>query len=208
MHDLKQIHHQMLTSARIQRFREIAARRLGCLTVVFENIGDSHNVNACVRSAEAFGLARIFVVSEKPYKPLNGISMYADRWIDVCRRPDSRSLINELKREDFTLVGTVADNEGVPLHNFKPPPKTALVMGNEAVGISSEMRHCCDQLLTIPTAGFTQSLNISTATAICLHQLTLAYRRRGNSVFLSEQEQKNLVFAWCDREIRAKLRKK
>ncbi|MCF7855914.1 MAG: RNA methyltransferase [Candidatus Pacebacteria bacterium] len=207
MAPISHLHRQMLTPARLERFKEVAARRLGCLTVIFENIGDPHNINACLRSAEAFGLARVFVLSDEPYRPVEGVSMYANRWIEVSHRSEREPLIDELRNVGFSIVGTMASDNAVPLHALELPPKTALVMGNEALGLSAELIDCCDSLVTIPMAGFTQSLNISAATAICLEQLARAYRQCNHDVLISGKEQDALVTQWCNREVQAKMRK-
>jgi tRNA C32,U32 (ribose-2'-O)-methylase TrmJ len=81
-------------------------------------------------------------------------------------------------------------------------------MGNEHLGLSKEMQALCDVLVTIPTTGFTQSLNLSVATAILLQHFQDRYRRRHGGVCLPPARQKALVDKWCEREMKAKLRRK
>jgi tRNA (guanosine-2'-O-)-methyltransferase len=205
MEDLRE---QLLTERRIQRFEDVAARRLQCLTVVLEGIIDQHNVSACLRSAESFGVPTVYVIAPKRPKKTEGISRYANRWLEVRHRQRPDRVAAELRESGFALVGTVADHEGLPFSELELPAKTALVMGNEHLGLSAEMQALCDVLITIPTSGFTQSLNLSVATAILLQHFQARYRRRDGDVYLSPERQKALVDKWCKREIKAKLRRK
>jgi TrmH family RNA methyltransferase len=63
----------------------------------------------------------------------------------------------------------------------KPPSainfsNSLLVIGNEAHGLSASMQHDCDQLMTIPMPGGTESLNAAVAGSIVLY---LAYQQKG-----------------------------
>ena len=197
----------MLSPRRVERFREVAAQRLGCLTVVFDHIGDPHNVSASLRSADLFGVPVVHVVGDVPHADVEEISMYAGRWVDVRSHASAAALIEMLRREGFAMLGTVVPEQGGrPFDEVPLPPKAALLMGNEHAGLSCELRNACDALITIPTAGFTESLNLSVATAILLQHFHARYRRTGDNIFLPPEEQQALVARWRQREIDRKLR--
>lgn len=195
---------------RRRRFREVLARRLGCLTLVFEHVGDPHNVSACLRVADAFGLGRVIHYADGRYHRNSQVSMHSDLWVDVLNFQRFEDTVERARRDGFTLVGTVVnDPTAIPFDQLEPPAKTALVLGSEHGGISPEMRAACDHLVTIPTCGFADSLNLATAAAILTRHFANAYRQRGGpGVLLDPAEQERLYRLWVERDVRLKLSKR
>lgn len=195
---------------RRQRFREVLARRLDCLTLVFEHVGDPHNVSACLRVADAFGLGRVIHYADGRYHRNSQVSMHSDLWVDVLNFQRFEDTVDRVRRDGFTLVGTVVGESGaIPFNQLEPPAKTALVLGCEHGGISPEMRAACDHLVTIPTCGFADSLNLATAAAILVRHFANAYRQRGGpGVLLDPAEQERLYRLWIERDVRLKLSKR
>ena len=76
-------------------------------------------------------------------------------------------------------VATVLDPAAEPLTRFFFRPDDLLVFGSEGHGIRPELLKLCDERITIPQKGATQSLNLSVATGIVLFEFlrqTGAYR--------------------------------
>ncbi len=197
---------QLLTNDRLERFRRIAATRLNCLTLLSENLTDPHNISACIRSAEAFGLPSVHVVSPRPYEINEHVSQYADRWLDVQCHDTAQRAVESLRARGFILLGTVPNPEAPAFSEISLPAKIAVLAGNEADGLSDELLAACDAFITIPMSGFTPSLNISVATAILLQHFSAVYRRRRRGCFLPAAEQARLVECWCRRDVETKTR--
>lgn len=199
-----------VTEERRQRFREVLAQRLDCLTLVFEHIGDSRNVSACLRVADAFGVGRVIHYGDGRYERNRQISMHTDLWVEVLNLQRFEDTVARVRNEGFTLVGSVVDvPEAIPIDQFVPPAKTALVIGSERNGLTPEMRAACQHLVTIPTYGFADSLNLGTATAIMVRHLAETYRQQGGpEVHLPATEQERLYRLWLERDVRIKLRKR
>lgn len=64
-----------------------------------------------------------------------------------------------------------ADASGEPLEGLSPPPRLALVMGNEGAGITAATRDRADHLVALPIAATVESLNVAVAAGILLHAL-------------------------------------
>jgi tRNA (guanosine-2'-O-)-methyltransferase len=177
---------------------------------VFDHVGDPHNISACVRVADAFGIGTVFNYADGRYRRNRQISMHTDLWVDVINLQQPEDVIASTRQRGYTLVGTVVEAaDGIPIDDLVLPPKTALVLGSEHDGISPEMRDACEHLVTIPTCGFADSLNISTAAAILTRHLSHAYRRHGlPNLHLPPEEQDRLYRFWVERDTRLKLRKR
>ena len=155
---------------RKRRVDEVVQSRTRTLTVVMEAFGDPQNVNAVLRTCEAFGVQELHVV-EGPMKPWDRnkkISQNADKWLDVRRWGSTRECLGHLRAEGFAIYATHLDERARPLGELSFAGKVALVFGNEHRGVSDEALALADASYAIPMRGFVQSFNVSVAAAISL----------------------------------------
>ncbi|HSM92782.1 MAG TPA: RNA methyltransferase [Anaeromyxobacteraceae bacterium] len=159
-----------LLPERKARIDEVVANRTRTLTVVMEALCDPQNVNAVLRTCEAFGVQEIHVIEGpmKVYDPNKKISQNADKWLDVRRWPSARDCLGHLKGEGYRIYATHLAQDSVGLADLSFAPKVALVFGNEHRGVSDEAAALSDANFTIPMLGFVQSFNVSVAAAISL----------------------------------------
>jgi tRNA (guanosine-2'-O-)-methyltransferase len=159
-----------LLPERRARIDEVVAHRTRTLTVVMEALCDPQNVNAVLRTCEAFGVQALHVVEGpmKVYDPNKKISQNADKWLDVRRWTSTPECLGFLKSEGFAIYATHLGVDSVSLADLSFAPKVALVFGNESRGVSDEAVALADSNFTIPMLGFTQSFNVSVAAAITL----------------------------------------
>jgi len=64
-----------------------------------------------------------------------------------------------------------ADASGESIDALVPPPRLALIVGNEGGGLSSLSRTRADRLVALPIAASTDSLNVAVAAGILLYEL-------------------------------------
>ena len=75
----------------------------------------------------------------------------------------------KLKNAGFWIYG--ADAGGETLGKISFPKKTCLIMGSEGSGISNLLQQKCDSIVSIPTCGKIDSLNVSVAAGVLLYEL-------------------------------------
>jgi tRNA (guanosine-2'-O-)-methyltransferase len=180
-----------LVPGRKARIDEVVANRTRTLAVVMEAFCDPQNVNAVVRTCEAFGVQELHAVEGpmKPYDRNKKISQNADKWVDVRRWTSTRECLLHLKAEGFAIYVTHLDGGARPLGELSFAGKVALVFGNESRGASDEALSLADASYLIPMHGFVQSLNVSVAAAISLaHAVERRVAERGRHGDLSEAE--------------------
>jgi len=89
---------------------------------------------------------------------------------------ESRNLASDLQRlRDewrFEFAATILDPTAQPLHQAKRSSRFGLLFGNEHAGLAEEWLAHCQQRLTIPMSGDTDSLNVAIAAGIFLHHFT------------------------------------
>jgi tRNA G18 (ribose-2'-O)-methylase SpoU len=79
-------------------------------------------------------------------------------------------VLRELKAEGFTLVGLEQTTNSVSLHEYRFVRRTALVIGNERVGLTDEELRLVDAVVEIPVWGLPFAYNVANATAMALYE--------------------------------------
>ena len=180
-----------LLPERRARIDEVVANRTRTLTVVMEAFCDPQNVNAVLRTCEAFGIQELHSIAGpmKPYERNRKISQNADKWLDVRRWPSTRACLEDLKSDGFAVYATHLGDGAVGLDALSFRGKVALVFGNEHRGVSAEALALADARYAIPMRGFVQSLNVSVAAAVSLaHAVDRRVAERGRHGDLGEAE--------------------
>lgn len=169
----------VLAPGRSARLDQVAQARLGGVVVVLENLHDPHNGGAALRSCEAAGLLEIHVVEgAEPFRVSGKVTQGCDKWLDIHRHagPDAiAQCAAGLHARGFGLYAAVPGAK-VALEELDPLRPAAFLIGNERAGLTAAARAACDQEFALPLAGFSQSLNLSVATALCVY--VHASRRR------------------------------
>jgi TrmH family RNA methyltransferase len=149
------------------------------LVLVLDGLADPGNLGTALRSAAAFG-ATACLVGPGSVDPWNGKALRAAAGATFRLRPrpvaDLAEACASLLAAGFALYGLVPRG-GLPLPEAELPLRTALVVGNEARGLSDAVRERC-QPLTIPMPGGLESLNAGVAAAVAAYAWSVARWRR------------------------------
>lgn len=177
-----------ITERRKNLFIKVASERTRYFTVALENIYQSHNASAVVRSCECFGIQDIHIIEkDHAFKANSGIVMGANKWVDFHHHKNSIDCILDLKKKGYRIIATMPDpgksekeENNYLLESFNIKQKTVFFFGEESVGLSKDIIDQADGFLKIPMYGFTESFNISVTVALVLHHLTTKLRKSQN----------------------------
>jgi len=147
-----------------------------------DSVSDPGNMGTIIRSADALGVDAIILSKDcvDIFNPKVVRSTMASLLnVPVLKDTDYTQTFKNLKNAGFDIVGTypVAENYSC---DHKYSPKTVLVMGNEANGISDEVSHECTTRVTIPMLGRAESLNVATACTVMLYEIMIRKIKKGN----------------------------
>lgn len=159
-----------LLPERRERIDRALAERTRTLTVVLEALCDPQNVNAVLRTCDAFGVQEVHVVEGpmKPWERNRRVSQNADKWLDVVRWKGTAECLGHLRSRGFALYATRPGEASRALADLSFAVPVALIFGNESRGVSAEALALADLAYAIPMRGFSQSLNVSVAAAVSL----------------------------------------
>lgn len=157
----------------------IASKKENSLVLVLDSITDPQNVGAILRSCDQFSVDLVIMPERRSLKePLvNEVvaraSAGASAWVPVAVVSNLVRVVEQLKDAGFWIYG--ADAGGISTAKVNFPEKTAIIMGSEGSGIGRLLEENCDVLVSIPTSGRLDSLNVSVATGVLLYEV----RRQG-----------------------------
>ena len=181
--DLDDVVQAAVLAPRRARIDQVLAARTRSLALVLENIHDSHNLSAVLRSAEGFGVQEVHVIETSgPLEVSSKITQGCHKWLDLVPHPDAQTCVQHLRARGYELWAATLDPSGVSLTEVPFGRPLALVLGNESLGISSELLRLCNGRFRIAMSGFVQSFNLSVAAAITLFYATLPAKVYGGGV--------------------------
>jgi tRNA (guanosine-2'-O-)-methyltransferase len=197
------------TEARWGKIQEIAAKRTRHITVVVEDIYQSHNASAVLRSCDGFGIQDAHIIeNQNQFDASSQVTIGADQWLTQYRYNEpgvdnTEVCYRRLKERGYTVIATSPHENDVSLNELPIENKTALVFGTEIDGISERAKELADGFVKIPMAGFSESYNISVSAAVCLYNLTRRLRASTVSWQLSKDEINELQYRWLKQSIKA-----
>ncbi len=142
------------------------------LVLILDCIQDPHNLGACLRTADAAGVACVIMPKDKS-APISEtvirVSCGGAENVPLVRVTNLARTMEKLKELGIWLVGT-ADETDKSLYDIDLKGGIGIVMGAEGDGMRRLTGEHCDFLARIPMHGKTPCLNVSVATGVCLFE--------------------------------------
>lgn len=185
-------------------FDRLVKNRTRHISVVLEDIFQSHNASAVLRSCDCFGVQDVHVVENRNhFNPAGDVAVGSSKWVDYYKYPSISETYKALRARGYRIVATLPHENDSMITDLDISQPTALVFGTELTGLTQEAIDGADAYVKIPMYGFTESFNISVCAALSLFCLT--ERMRADSTIdwqLSDDEQATLKLYWAMQAIR------
>ena len=143
---------------------------MGGLILALDSINDPGNLGTIIRLCDWFGIEQLVCSNET-------VDCFNSKVVQASMGSLTRVAVSylDLKKylQNASLPIFVADMDGLNVYKTKLPDSAVLVLGNEANGISDDIKQLVTTKITIPRYGAfqqTESLNVATASAILLSE--------------------------------------
>ncbi|MFA7229413.1 MAG: RNA methyltransferase [Melioribacteraceae bacterium] len=143
------------------------------LIIALENISDPGNAGTIFRNCDWFGIKNILlsagcadIYNPKVIRASAGSVFH----LNFFKKENLCEELRILKSSDYKII--CADLNGENLYKFHIDGKLILALANEANGPTDELLEICDNKITIPRLGEAESLNVASASAVILAELT------------------------------------
>lgn len=157
------------------------------LVVICAQVRDPGNAGTVIRCADAFGAdAVVFTHGSVDYSNPKTVraSVGSIFHLPIAVDADFDETISWARAQGLQILA--ADAGGASLDDLAASGQlgrpTAWVLGNEAWGLPADVLAQVDEVVSIPMYGRAESLNLSTAAAVCLYATASAQHRVGKQI--------------------------
>ena len=140
------------------------------MILIAHDIRSLHNVGAIFRSADAFGVEKLYLTGyteTPPRKEIAKVALGSQDRVAWEKRDDAVALVHELRKKGVKVFA-LDNREGAQDIQTVEGGKVALVLGNEVEGVPDDLLAACDGTVEILMPGRKKSLNVAVATGIAL----------------------------------------
>ena len=166
-----------------------------------QDVHNPHNISACIRSADAFGIQCVDVVNLHQKFQTSSVCKGVDGWLNIQNFSSIKENVDFLRSRNFKFAaGMPPSDKTIDLEAIPLEEPLAIVFGNEHDGVHDAWREHIDYEFTIPMVGMVESLNISVSAAICMQRLSYKAKHEfPDRYFLNEERQRELRNQWISK---------
>ena len=189
-------------------FEQIIAERTKHVTVVLEDIFQTQNASAVLRTCDVFGIQDVHVIeNENEYNVNPRVVHGASKWINLHKYNEQENntldCINQLKEKGYKVYGTTPHTDDCLIQDIPLEEPVALMFGTEMTGLSDIAMENVDGFVKIPMYGFTESLNISVSASICLYELSKRLKSSKIDWKLTNEEKISQLTVWAKKVVKS-----
>jgi len=195
---------RFVTEKRKELFFNTIEHRTRYITVALEDIFQSQNASAVLRTCDCLGIQDVHIIENyNKYQVNPDVALGAHKWLSL-KKYNSKTIdntedaIQNLKKNGYRIIATSPHKNEIDLTNFDlNKGKAAFLFGNEKQGLSKKALSLADEFVTIPMFGFTESYNISVSAAILLYQLIIQLKMSKDIDWrVSDDEKNDILLDW------------
>ncbi|MCF7859467.1 MAG: RNA methyltransferase [Candidatus Cloacimonetes bacterium] len=145
------------------------------LILILDNLRSAFNVGSIFRTAECFGVSHVYLCGYTPTAENKKVQKTAMGTVDFVRwekRDSTVEVINELKKTGTMIYALETTTEAVNIREVKFKKPTALLLGNEALGLDELTLNLADEIIQIELSGWKNSLNVGVCAAVCCYEIS------------------------------------
>ena len=145
----------------------LAPPKGNCL--LLDGVADPGNLGTILRTANAAGYNEVYLTKEcaDPYSPKSVRASMSGVFFTKIYRAERSEILSVLKE----IPILIADMGGSNVFLYAPPKQFALVIGNEANGVSEEVKNAAFHTVKIPMQDTQESLNAAISAGIIMYVL-------------------------------------
>ncbi len=145
------------------------------LVLILDNLRSAFNVGAILRTAECFNIEKVAFCGVTPdlqNQKVKKTSMGCWQHLKTENYNSTSQAIETYRKQGYAVFALETTTASLPLATAEFEQPTALVLGNEALGIDKQTLLLCDKIYQIELGGWKNSLNVGICCGIALYQLS------------------------------------
>jgi len=141
---------------------------------VLIDLRSSFNVGAIFRTAECLNLEKIYLTgytATPVNRKVTKTAMGTDKKMKWEFFQNINELFNIIEERSLYVYALETTSRSESFYEIEYTFPCALLLGNEALGIPHDILEMADQVISIPTRGWKNSLNVATSMAVCAYEM-------------------------------------
>lgn len=141
--------------------------------VVCDNIRSLENIGSIFRTADALGVAKIFlcgISGKPPHEKIAKTALGAEKTIPFEYYKQTWRVVQKLQQEGVKIVSLEQHKKAIDYRKLTTKFPLALVIGNEVKGVSKKVLELSDEIVFLPMDGKKESLNVAVAFGVAGYQ--------------------------------------
>lgn len=137
------------------------------LVIALENTERDFNMGTIVRSANAFGVRKVYVIGRRQWNKRG--AMATDKYLHIEYISTVDVFAEEMQRQKREIIAIDNIPGSVPMAQTSLPMRAVLVFGQEGPGISPELATKASKVVAIEQFGSTRSINVGAAATVAMY---------------------------------------
>ncbi len=150
---------------------------------VLHSLNSPQNVGMIVRSHAAHaGQELVFTGHKLPWEFKKGSQSFSrklEKMVSMVHIPEPVEAIEYVLSKGYKPIAVEISEQAVKLGEYRFESPTALIMGNEAIGLPKDFLGLCDATLVIPQYSSVGSLNVAVAASIVMYEFRRGQKPAG-----------------------------
>lgn len=141
------------------------------ISLILEHLDSPQNIGLCIRTAEAMGVKRIYILSKHLTQispKIKRITRSTEQYIDIIFCQDWDRLLSHISPKDTYFYALERTKLSIDHSSYSYKFPCAIICGNERMGVSDKALALASTHLHINMYGKNSSMNVAIATGICL----------------------------------------
>lgn len=141
---------------------------------VLDNLRSAFNVGSIIRTADCALLEKIYFcgyTAHPPHKKLDKTSLGAMPYVPWEYNDSIVDTVQALRKKGISIISLETTNRSKLIWEYRFPVPVALILGNEALGVSKEVLELSDDIVEIPMLGYKNSINVAVAFGIAVYEI-------------------------------------
>lgn len=143
--------------------------------VIVDNVRSAYNVGSIFRTADGAGCCEILLCGISPtpeHVKVGKTALGATETVAWKYFKTTQEAITDLKEKGIEVLSIETGENAVDYREYEYPNEVGIVLGHETEGVNRDILEKSDKIVSIPMRGSKNSLNVASAAAIILYEIT------------------------------------
>lgn len=145
------------------------------IIVVIDNVRSAYNVGSIFRTADGAGNCEIYICGISPtpeHIKVGKTALGATKSVPWKYFKTTSQALDAIRKENIEIISIETGDNAIDYREYSYPQTVAIVLGHETDGVDANILKKSDRIVSIPMRGEKNSLNVASAAAIILYEIT------------------------------------